>query len=292
MAEKTKQHFVAKFYLKNFATNKCFNIYNIKRGLIKKVPYGSQCYKNNFYGKDKNYEKKLATLESKWAISINNILANPKNILISDDESVKEFCCFQYLRTESSYVNVQNMLYDLTSKIIPIIAQFYNLKIDIDDIKRYAYNYVKQKEDPEKTMKNQIDNAIKLSPKLNNLKLVVLKNETNMDFITSDNPVLIGNEFQTKTGLGFDCIGFYCLCPISPQYYVGVVDCKIYFKFKDKKIININETIVRNLNLLQFKNSFLNIFFKDIKAYYYLKSDLDYYVKAQKNLLAEEYGNK
>ena len=160
MAEKTKQHFVPQFYLKNFAINKKFNIYNIKRGLIENVPYGSQCYKNNFYGKDKIYETQLSILEGKWATSIKNIITNPKNISTSDAESIKEFCCFQYLRTKSAYIHTQNMLYDITSRTMPIIAQFHNLKVNDEDIKRYAYNYVKQKEDPKKTMKRQIDNAI------------------------------------------------------------------------------------------------------------------------------------
>ena len=292
MAEKTKQHFVPQFYLKNFAINKKFNIYNIKRGLIENVPYGSQCYKNNFYGKDKIYETQLSILEGKWATSIKNIITNPKNISTSDAESIKEFCCFQYLRTESAYIHTQNILYDITSRTMPIIAQFHNLKVNDEDIKRYAYNYVKQKEDPEKTMKRQIDNAIKLSPIFNNLKLVILKNDTNIDFITSDNPIIIGNEFQTENGLGLDCIGFYCLCPISPRHYIALVDYKIYYKFKSKESININETMVRKINLIQFKNSLSNIFFKDVKTFCNLKEDLDYYEKAQKGKLLEEYNDK
>lgn len=61
---------------------------------------------------------------------------------------------------------------------------------------------------------------------------------------------------------------------------------------KGKHIININETIVRKLNLIQFKNSLSNIFFKDIRTYYNLKKDLNRYKKELKHNLLEEYNNK
>lgn len=292
MANKVKQHFVPKFYLKNFSDGARFNIYNIKSGLITDVPYASQCYKNNFYGKDKIYEDKLSVLESKWASSIRAILGSINSITLEDENSLKEFCCFQKLRTEAAYNHTQNMFYDITSKIIPSICHYHNLSVSEDDIKRYAYNYVKGKENPEKTMKRQIDNAIKLSPILNNLQLTILENISNIDFITSDNPIIIGNEYQPESGLGFDCIGFYCLFPLSHKYYVALTDSKVYYKFKNKKNIKVNKDIVRKINLLQFKNSLTNIFFKNLKSFSDLKTDLEYYETAQKGKLLEEYNNK
>lgn len=292
MSNQNKQHYVPKFYLKNFSNNNYFNIYNRKNGLIENVPYKSQCYKNNFYGKDKIYENKLSVLETNWANSILNIINNPHNICETDKNNVKEFCVFQQLRTEAAYNRTQNMLFDLTSKIIPIISQFNNLQINEKDIKGYAYNYVKNHEKQEETMKRQIENAIKLSPTLNDLQLTIFINNTNIEFITSDNPIIIGNRYQTEYGLGLDCIGFYCLCPISPKYYVAIIDSKIYYKLRDKTNININETLVKKINLLQFKNSLSNIFFNDKKTYYELKKDLDYYEIAQKGKLLEEYNNK
>ena len=292
MAKKVKQHFVPKFYLKNFSDGIMFNIYNIKSGLIINVPYASQCYKNNFYGKDKIYEEKLSILESKWSYSIKTILSNLKNISLEDENSLKEFCCFQKLRTEAAYKYTQNMFYDTTSEIMSIICQYRNLSVSEDDIKKYAYNYVKSKENPENTMKRQIDSAIELSPILNNLQFTILENVSKIDFITSDNPIVIGNEYQTENGLGLDCIGFYCLCPLSPKYYAALTDSKIYYKFRNKKNIKVNEDIVRKINLLQFKNCLTNIFFKDSKTFNDLKKDLEYYETAQKGKLLDEYNNK
>lgn len=292
MASKVKQHFVPKFYLKNFSNGIMFNIYNMKSGLIINVPYASQCYKNNFYGKDKIYEDKLSVLESKWSSSIKTILSNLNNISLEDENSLKEFCCFQELRTEAAYNNTQNMFYDITSKIMPIICQYHNLNVSENDIKRYAYNYVKSKENPENTMKRQIDNAIKLSPILNNLQFTILENISEIDFITSDNPIVIGNEYQNENGLGLDCIGFYCLCPLSPRYYAALTDSKIYYKFRNKKNIKVDEDIVRKINLLQFRNCLTNIFFKDSETFNDLKKNLEYYETAQKGKLLDEYNNK
>lgn len=289
MASKTKQHYVPKLYLKNFSDGKFFNIYNLKKGLIENVPYGNQCYKNNFYGSDKIFEEKLSVLENNWACSILNVINSCESISIEDEKNLKEFCCFQQLRTEAAYYIRQNMMFDMAYKVIPLICQFHNLQISEDEIKHHAISYVKRHENPEESMKSQIKHAIQLSPVLNNLNLTILKNNSNIGFITSDNPIIIGNEYQPDGGLGLDCIGFFCLFPISPKLYVAITDSKIYYKFKNKKIINLKENTVRKLNLWLYKNCRWNIFFKDKKSLDYLLNDLECFSEITKNNLVTVY---
>ena len=289
MSNKSKQHYVPKFYLKKFCSNNLFNIFNRNRGLIKNVTYMSQCYKNNFYGEDKIYENKLSILETKWGASFLNIINSPENISENDEESIKEFCLFQQFRTEAAYNRTQNMIYKMYQQTLPIISQFYNLEIDKNQINRLAYKFVKDNEKPQEVMKRQIDNAILFKHYLSNLELTILVNNTDIGFITSDNPVIIGNEYQRDHGLGIDSIGFYCLCPLTPKVYAVLTDNKIYYKFRNKKAIVCNKELVKQLNLLQFKNALSSIFFNKEIDFIEIDNSLDFFIDCYKGKLIKDF---
>jgi len=67
MTTKKNQHFVPKFYLRNFSyemNNKEIGIYNINTGFsYNKAPIKGQAYKSYFYGKDNDVEDKLSKAE-------------------------------------------------------------------------------------------------------------------------------------------------------------------------------------------------------------------------------------
>ena len=77
MAEKKKQHYVPRFYLKLFSSGdkKAINIYNIRsqnpiwRGSLK-----NQCYETYFYGKDLVLENAFGDLEGAASRVINQII--------------------------------------------------------------------------------------------------------------------------------------------------------------------------------------------------------------------------
>ena len=78
MADKKKQHFVPRFYLKNFSllkNGKTIGIFNVENE--KFIPEGAlknQAYKNYFYGKDKVIENALGTLEGPSSEIISKII--------------------------------------------------------------------------------------------------------------------------------------------------------------------------------------------------------------------------
>ncbi len=79
MPDKKKQHFVPRFYLKNFSLNssgKTIGIFNISsRKFIASGNLKDQAYKNYFYGRDPKIEDALGELEEAAAKIIQNILA-------------------------------------------------------------------------------------------------------------------------------------------------------------------------------------------------------------------------
>lgn len=117
MAEKKKQHYVPRFYLKRFATDdKKFNLYSIEEKCViaegNSVPYKDQFYKDYFYGEDKIWENKLDGLESKWDKSFRNVIEECYSD--SDIENLKEFAVFQYGRTLFQF----NQQVDSSAKIV------------------------------------------------------------------------------------------------------------------------------------------------------------------------------
>jgi len=290
MAEKTKQHFVPKLYLRNFAQGKIFNIYNHKNDkIINNVPYEDQCYKNNFYGKDKLTENELSTMESGWGSAIKNILEDSENISNENEKLIKQFCCFQYLRTEKAVLHTQNSLFDVTRKMIPVLLQFEGKQATQQQIDSFAYKYSKSFEDAEKTTQRQIKMAKNFFEKLYNLKILILENNTDLEFITSDNPIIIGNEFQKEYGLGVDCMGIYFMFPISPKIYILLYDYKIYTSINNKKKLAINKKTVQKLNILQYENSLENVFSLSTNGIEFIKVYIDMACQEIRQHLLNEY---
>ena len=65
MAEKTKQHYVPKVYLRLFLHSNTINVFNLKTNqLLTNIPYDDQFQKRYFYGADKDIENRLGKYES------------------------------------------------------------------------------------------------------------------------------------------------------------------------------------------------------------------------------------
>lgn len=301
MAEKTKQHYVPKFYLKNFTNRKLFNIYNCKSHMsFYGVPFVNQCYKNNFYGEDKLIENKLADLETKWSLAIRNVLLNHDRISAKDKNLIKQFCCFQYLRTEKAAQNAKFLLVDAYRKMIPIALQFYRKSATKSQVDNIVQKYAKDFD-----FKKMIGLHFKIAKKnfkyFKTLKIKILHNETEKEFVTSDNPIIIGNEFQNENGLGINCMGAYFLFPISSKLYILVYDYKIYTSINKTLQINLTEKDVQNLNILQYENCLENVFsvskygIDSIKFYVDTRCDkvrrllLNEYNRSTNNVLSNDF---
>ena len=100
------------------------------------------------------------------------------------------------------------------------------------------------------------------------LAICVLKNDTDLDFITSDNPLVVHNQFCeaiTWQGvLGWNCSGIQVLFPISPRHVILLYDAAIYAvgTNRNRNILNIsNRNEVNIINDFQMLNANYNIYF-------------------------------
>jgi len=261
MADREKQHFVPKFYLKRFSIDngeKQIGIFSKKKELfIKSGSLKGQAYKSFFYGKDGVVEDSLGVLENKFA---------PVIRAICDDGFRPEFRTREFMLL---------LLFVISTDIRnPIVSETFNQAFH--NMMKAGYGKLEEfKELFEKTTIG-IENAPRLALAgidrgmkcCYDLEHKFLVNKSSTPFITSDNPVIKYNQFLESRGwkssmTGYSSLGLQMIVPLNSQIAVLFYDAKIY-KVGDKKknVLHLDDVKnINDLNLLQFINSNNNIFF-------------------------------
>jgi hypothetical protein len=257
MPDNKKHHFVSKFYLRNFSKDgHSIGIFNIRSQ--RTIPQGNlsnQCYRDYFYGKSPELEHALGGMEASAAQVIKHLLAteavprplSPEHVILS------HFVVFQAARTGYE----AEAMAEATDKFFKTVyrEQFGNLdgyEIGFDD-----------------PVLMSLRASSRMVPAIYDLKIKLLRNETGVGFITSDNPVVRhnqyfeGNEHAGHAGLGQ--AGLQLFLPLSPKYLCLFYDAQTY-KVGDKnsRVVAIVSTEdVAALNALQWLNAHENIYFAD-----------------------------
>lgn len=233
------QHYVPRMYLRNFGRvlkNKkskeialvSFYQFDTER-MVEEVSVESICAVDYFYDNDNHIEHKLSDKERVWADSIKKIVKCDDNELLSlpdeDIENVREFAVYQYCRTLGAFKHVKTMNREIMQTLFDeeypqykeerykaLIEDTIQKKVDEDFQK--AGVLVKKADDLLKEAKD--------------LKFIVIKNTSNLPFITSDVPAILMNPFDYKKGPGMAQIGIVLMIPISEWHLVVIYDEKMY----------------------------------------------------------------
>ena len=95
-----------------------------------------------------------------------------------------------------------------------------------------------------------INAVFNIVPQTFDLEIGIIINESNLDFITSDNPVIFCNQlFETKklhSGFEIANIGIQFFLPISSKILLCMYDSDVSFTKHTNKIKKINRMIVNN----------------------------------------------
>lgn len=275
MPNKTKkQHYVPRFYLKNFSNKNKDEFFIHCYDIDKKDSYPANIKnigeEKDFYKiADENYEEFFQKTEEWASPIINNLSKNGKikslNI-VKNREKLSLFLAIQFLRTKE----MREDLLEIFSKI-SMHLQKHNLSKEMELL---------VEEIDEKNIKhNQMGfighGALKMIDELLSKKWVVLKNKTEIDFLTSDNPVVLYNP-HGFLGVASKYIHIFypinpklCLCLLDPLNYSNFGE---YKKFEGNEIsMNIRKTEkyqinsiddVNMINDVQSKNATKHIFSK------------------------------
>ena len=256
-------HFVPQFYLKNFSTNKKgIGMFLLdKRKFIANASIKEVGGRDYLYGEDGKIEDWFMQLEGIWSKIIKNIILNEE--IPNDIEEYTNLLIFIYL-SEARTAQVADYQTSLLNKLSEFI--FKNDKkfkdMNLKDIPKVKYN---------------IPNLISLQIMPNivctcmqDLVLFIIKNNSSLDFITSDYPVtkynLLFKKRNYMRGYGYAQMGFQAFLPISNKLCLCLMDPIPYniIKCNEKRIIHLNnENLVYELNKLFLDNSDEMIFFSN-----------------------------
>ena len=269
MPEKKKQHYVPKFYMKNFASSQNnVSVYNIKsKKIISNIPFDSQCYKDYFYGKDHVLENEFAQKEIIWSNLFKKIIDNKK---LSDDDIIqlKRFAVYQRQRTEAETEYHRAERKELLMKFAKDICSKEGITHD-STIEKECYDYANESFSP-------IDSVAfsdNISDIIDDLECLIITYNTKNKLIFSDVPVISINQFH-KFSIGYSCIGLIMMFPITPNKLVVIYDSKMYSKYKGNLYINLsNESEVKTLNILQFISAEKTIYAHNSEDFPFFNSD-------------------
>lgn len=254
MASNKNQHFVPRCYLRPFTIGEngvAINLYNIDRqNLIQMAPVKSQCSGNYFYGKDELLEEIIQNIEGEYATILRAIVAPGYRLSDEHRNFLKTFWLFQYLRTESASIRAVEMHEGFRSVAGVEETSF---RMEIRDAVQIAM----------KIFADQTDQSISVS----DLKVCLLKNKTQVPFVTSDDPAILTNRWYMQSqrardmSFGLAAAGNILIMPLTPRVLCLGYDGDVYSVLHENGWVDVrSELDVEALNQHQFLNCRANIF--------------------------------
>ncbi|MCI9140976.1 MAG: DUF4238 domain-containing protein [Lachnospiraceae bacterium] len=250
--DKRRQHYVPKFYLRNFSeSKKSVGIYLFKEKKI--IEHGSindNLWKEYFYGEDAVVENKLADYEGKWDDIISAIIETEKLPDTNRDlVLIRYFILISSARTLKRGNQINNDYTSLTKKLLEVEEPelFERVTNAGEDGFFVKMNY------PALPF---IYAAQQCLPLVIDLKIDLLINRSAIDYVTSDNPTIFYNQlFREKNlsrGFGWGEYGIQFIIPISPRIAICMYDSEVY-NMKEK--ILCSDSTINKLNELFLNNS-------------------------------------
>jgi hypothetical protein len=232
MSQAKKQHYVPKFYLKNFSINsnrktiQCLDKVNL-RSHISNFKVIAQEEKFN-ESDSQDIEDNLSKIENDASKLINNFLDNPKYKRLNSEPfklKLAYFILIQLIRTKE----VRNRPIDGINSLKSYMSNKHDLKDS--EIKKFNQDEIK-----EAHLDFIQDDNLDLLEGIFCKKWILLKNQTSMNFWTSDNPVVKYNPYGN---LGLIIDGIQLFFPLSPKFSLCILDPFCYSNFKEYKEFDI-----------------------------------------------------
>lgn len=269
--EKKNQHYIPKFYLRNFSyqgNGNQIGIFNMMNDLyFPTAKLKTQGSKNFFYGTDGIVENKLADIEGELARVIKQIV-DTKSVPrkgSKDHLYLIYFVLITDFRNPVWIEKVKNRLFETDKRLLELDSA-----TEVDKLN--------PKPTHEEVVKLSLSMVLEISNYLTDLDYKILLNDTNKPFLTSDFPIVKYNQFleskkwpHSKTG--YLTVGLQIFVPINSKILLILFDSNIY-KIGEKRqtcFLVKNSQDIDAINVLQFVNGFETIFFNEKASEFYVR---------------------
>ena len=261
--EKKNQHYVPKFYLRNFSflsNKKQIGVFNICNKIFTQTAkLKTQASKNFFYGCDGKIEDALSVVEGDLAKVINEIIETEflPHKGTKEHKHLLEFVSLTDLRNPVKVEQMKNMFIGMKERLLELDPEV--------DVKKFVPDF-----EHEEIIKVLLSQSAGMIQNMIDLDYKLLVNKTNVPFVTSDFPVVKYNQFLEElkwpySKSGYGTVGLQIVVPLNHKLLILFFDSNIY-KAGDKKsfCLNVDEVKdVDSLNVLQFLNCFKTIYFDE-----------------------------
>ena len=261
MPENKKQHYVPRFYLKEFSSNgKSINIWLPERKqAILRANLRNQCYKNYFYGSDPTFETALSYIEAQtsevFRIADSYLELPPPGSLFH--HVLVLYVLLQHSRTVYSAESINEAMDKMAKHAFRNKAASMGINIDdffigVENPSLYAMGI-----------------AIPCYPILLDLEYKLLVNLTDTEFITSDNPAVLYNKLLpydgTTSQIGLSSRGLQLFLPINPRITLILFDREVYrVGANNNPVVCLDrDSDVHDINSLQMCSSLSCLYFRD-----------------------------
>lgn len=260
MPNNKKHHYVPRFYLKRFSPNgRSICLWNLKNEIrVASVNLKHQCYKDYFYGKELKVEKTLGLVEG-YAAHILRLIDNyqsPPPLGSEEHFTLVLYMLMQYGRTAYSADALDEMNDKMMKHIFGPKAEAEGIDISkftigIKDSAQYSLGMITQ-----------------FYPLMLDLDCKLLLNKTDVEYVTSDNPVVLYNQLfsfrKHGSNTGLASKGLQVFLPISSNQLLLFYDYESYsVGSRSKAIVKVTSPRdVYELNTLQMTSAYENIYFE------------------------------
>ncbi len=236
---KTYNHYVPQFYLRNFSGNNSIGVYNFDRKrFVDEDSISSVAGQDFLYGKDNDLEDWFRNLESKWAPIIKSMLVS--ETLPVDSTEYTYLLMFVYLsdvRTAEKADDYKKSTLEEAKRIVTMISAQDDIDLTDDDMEGLDVKIDRPNLSYIQGMPDMIKIIADLCP-------LIIVNESEIGFLTSDNPVAKYNKWFMERNYqhpyGFGHIGFQCFVPLSPRICFCLYDDTVYKnQFSDKNRVRL-----------------------------------------------------
>ena len=272
--EKKNQHYVPKFHLRQWSNdgrvislyNKYNQVFVHNKGAIKNL--ASRDY---LYDKSGTVEDILGKIESQLSPLYQKIINTVSFSGMTDFEMHLLYLHFilSNERTDAAGKDYEELAKAKLQASLKIYqAHGKHMDIDADTIKEKVYFQF--------SCNKAIEAAFKYYPLIMDLKIALIQNTSNVEFITSDYPSirynLWSNVRKLYSGWGLCSVGILYILPISPQFALIAYDPVIYnIKALKNNIVKIKkDSDINEINRLMLINSDQNIFFSSNVPLHYI----------------------
>lgn len=259
MADNKNQHFVPRCHLKPFTKNGgglAINLFNLpQRRAIPDAPVKNQSSRDYFYGKDPKLENALGLVEGHYASVVADLLSTTGPVMPCHETVLRRFIYLQYLRTEARSRAMAQHTFVMT------------------DLPGVIMDRPSLKEAMEAAVQTAMLHYASTMRIVDDLKVALIKNKTEVPFFTSDDPAVLANRWHQRDprargrSFGVGKAGLIFFLPLSPALLCLLYDGDVYSVPKDRGwVVARKAADIRLLNEHQILNCSANLYFRDWDA--------------------------